>query len=370
MAQNSVSTCWRGEHSKRDEKWILVCAYNDKDEDKLRNVSTIHHGWGYQLAEFHMVDLENNKIHRHCFPPLILFVLMDSIVALDNFVYIFANRPSSFLVDSSDFKQLQSQSPETHQKIFLGGSRLDLNQSLHLGWCATPVPRGHANFPNCTSLLGKIYTFGGYYLRPRVLDPVDGNWKSLRSRPVELFGCNVSIHALPDPFNKRFLVHLYGGKLSSPSLFAFFPPGLHPADVDSAGTWECIARDFQGWTHVAVVFDGVIYFHSHKFHSVLRAYQIATRTWLEVHWGSCFDDNLDLNNIRLEFDALFLLADGILCLAAWSPMRASDDQPAQTNIKIYKFSVVQRGETIKLSPLASCSYELPATSKVQEFLPV
>ncbi|KAK9725253.1 hypothetical protein RND81_05G131700 [Saponaria officinalis] len=334
MAQNSVSTCWRGEHSKRDEKWILVCAYNDKDEDKLGNVSTIHHGWGYQLAEFHMVDLENNKIHRHCFPPLLQFVLMDSVVALDNFIYIFGNRPSKYLVDSSDFKQLQSQSPETHQKIFLGGSRLDLDQSLHLGWCPTPVPSGKANFPNCTSLLGKIYTFGGLYLRPL----------SLCSLPDELVDCTVSIHALPDPSNKRFLVHLYGGQLSSPSLFAFFPPGLHPADVDTTRTWECIARDFHGWTHIAVVFD--------------------------VHWGSCFDGNLDLNNIRLEFDALFLLADGILCLAAWSPMHASDDQPARTNIKIYKFSVVQSGETIKLSPLASRSYELLATSSVQGFLSV
>ncbi|KAK9714279.1 hypothetical protein RND81_06G083600 [Saponaria officinalis] len=215
-----------------------------------------------------------------------------------------------------------------------------------------------------------IYTFGALYLNPEILYPVDGNWKSLCSRPDELVSCIVSNHALPHPSKKRFLVHLYDGQLSSPSLFAFFPPGLHPADVDIAGTWECIARDFQGWTHIAVVFDDVIYFHSRKFHSVLRAFDIATGTWLKVYWVSCCDGNLDLNNIRMGFDELFLLADGILCLAVWSPIYASDDQPAQTNISFYKFKVVRSGETIKPSPLASHPYELLATSKVQRFLPV
>ncbi|XP_074289678.1 uncharacterized protein LOC141614879 [Silene latifolia] len=369
MTENSVSSCWRGEHSKGDEKWILVCSNNDKLEDEVGNGLTIEGGRRYQRAEFHMVDLNNNKIHRNCFPSLVQFVVTDSMVAFDNFVYIFGYR-SSFVVDSSDFKQLQSQCPKTHQQILLGASRLDLDQSLRTGWCPTPVPSDKACLPKCTSLLGKIYTFGTLYLNPEVLDPVDGNWNSLYSQPHELVGCTVSNHALPDPSNKRFLVHLSDGQLPFPSLFAFFPPGLHPTDVDGTGIWECIACDFQDWTHIAVVFDGVIYFHSRKFDSVVRAFDIATRTWLEVHWVSCFDDNLDFNNIRMQFDALLLLGDGILCLAAWSPIYATDNQPAQTTIYFNKFKVVPSGETIKLCPLTSCTYELLATSRVQVFLPV
>ncbi|XP_074286900.1 uncharacterized protein LOC141612089 [Silene latifolia] len=371
MGENSVSSCWRGEHSKSDEKWILVCSNNDKLEDELGNGLTIEGGRRYQRAEFHMVDLNNKKIHRHCFPSLVQFVVTDSMVAFDNFVYIFGYR-SSYVVDSSDFKKLQSQqslSPETLQEIFLGGSRLDLDQSLHTGWCPTPVPSENACLPKCTSLLGKIYTFGTLYLNPEVFDPVDGNWKSLPSR-LELVGCTVSNHVLPDPSKKRFLVHLSDGQLPSPSLFAFFPPGLHPADFGGTGIWDCIARDFEDWTHIAVVFDGVIYFHSRKFDSVLRAFDIATGTWLEVLWVSCFDDNLDLNNKRMEFDALLLLADGIFCLAAWSPIFAYDGQPTRTNIYFYKFNVVRSGETIKLCPLTSCTYELLSTSRVQVFLPV
>ncbi|KAL6557901.1 hypothetical protein OROMI_018251 [Orobanche minor] len=387
LEQSSSSRRGQGE-----EKRIIMLALDSEsvDLDRLEDGAERN---CFGRVDFHMVDLKDNKITHCCFPSLIMIVPSHH-MSLNGFIYIVGG-VTPLIVQSPefDFQRLQCQSPISNRTFYFGGSSIDLSDEAAV-WCPAHVfianqfatsnygpvlpslfsvhsvqlKFAEENRPY-VSFLGKIYSFGPQRLEPEVLDPATvGHSEPIYPLPVpeHVVGCSVSILVLPDPSKNRILVRLHGGQLSSPSLYAFTPP----ADTDGIGTWKYLIPDFPVWADSAAVVDGVIYFHCHKFPSLLRAFHIAEEKWLKVWWDSCFKDNVNLNVERMHFDALLPLGHNILCFAAWTPIY-SEPSVSTLSVVFYKFEVLRdTGKTISVDACDSYSYELPQIDHVLHFISV
>ncbi|XP_074274704.1 uncharacterized protein LOC141598813 [Silene latifolia] len=369
MKQKSVGSSCRVEKPERVKEKILVHSLGSEQYHPLPEyyqLSRLEQQRPCSRTEFHLVDLKTNEIHLHYAPSLLQYAAPSSMVAVDDFIYVFGGARH---ISESESEKLKLFQPLYHKKVFFGGSCLQLSfdQSNTEEWYPAPIPAENRIYPSCTTLFDKIYVFGDEYLVPEVLDPAVGQWKHLFP-PSHLVGCKISPYALPDPSNGRVLMRLSDGQLPSPTIYAFIPK-----DNSSGGEWESISVDAQGWTHVAAVVDNVIYFHSHKFPSVLRAFDLASGAWLKVYWEKSFDDGLDMNQITMYFDDMFSLGNKILCFAVWTPIYDPSPLPETADpceIVFRKFRVEQSDATVKLVPLPTLSFKLPATCKVYKFLPV
>ncbi|KAK9671018.1 hypothetical protein RND81_12G001300 [Saponaria officinalis] len=353
MEQN-ISSCSQGE-----EKRILVLSMSSKYDDGFAygiSPSRCYTLRAYHYAEFFLVDLNLGELVPDYAPSMLQFAGPSSVVALDNYLYIYGGRsPES---EEPCHLELLSHPPKSHQKVFLGSSRLRLDM-VKDGWCPVPKPVENSHYPYCISLFNKAYVYGSGERTPEVLDSKVGCWKPFLPLPSVLVDCVVSFYPLPDPSNNRILFHFSGGsKLTSPSVYA--------APTDGGGTWKLIARDFFDWIKVAAVVDDVIYFNCNYFDGVLRAFDIESGEWLKVHWASKFEKGVNMNKARMDFDALLPLGDKVLCLAGWSP----DDDSDGCRISFLKFRVERSGSTVNLIPLSSHSFVLPATRVVQNFIPL
>ncbi|XP_021767669.1 uncharacterized protein LOC110732062 isoform X1 [Chenopodium quinoa] len=348
--------------AEREEKRIVMLALSNEGlpSERLQGGTQLYH----TRAEFHSVDLKHNILTRSCFPSIIMVKFLSSamVSSLNKFIYLVgvggARSPD---VQSSD------ESSSSNHTFYSGGSYLDMSDEAPV-WCPAPVFVEDNTSPNYVSFLGNIYNFGSVCLAPQVLDcGALGHCKSIRSLPIpqSLAGCSVSVPVLPDPSNKRILMRLYGGPLSSPSLYAFTPD----PDADAIGTWECLTSDFQLWAHAAAVVNGVIYFHCHRVPSLLCAFHITKKIWLKVWWDSCFKDNVDMNVETFNFDAMLHLGHNILCFAGWMPIY-SRLTVFTLEVIFYKFQVLVTGETVTVKVCDSYSYELPRSTNVFHFLPV
>ncbi|XP_074284461.1 uncharacterized protein LOC141609206 [Silene latifolia] len=312
-------------------------------------------------AEFHLVDLKTKEIHLKYVPSLPQCVATSSLVAVDKFLYIFGGPSSSY--DTSHF---DPQYFDSHLKLFMGASRLSLD--LDLDPSQVPKPVLNCSFPFCISLATKIYSFGSVVFIPEVFDPMNGpqNWEAIVDYPSDLKDCQVSDYPIPDPSNTRILMHLTGGKLPSPSIYSYSP----------TRGWEPIIRDFRGWTRVAAVVDNVIFFHSLEYSGVVRGFDIQSGHWLRVRWAASKSGftGSNMNKSRMEFDALLPMGDRMLCLAVWTFTSVSDDlgrSRPTIRMTFLKYSVKRINSTLlTLHPDSSFSCDLPATSKVLNFLPV
>ncbi|XP_021776088.1 uncharacterized protein LOC110739916 [Chenopodium quinoa] len=357
IEQSSGSRRGQGE-----EKRILMLALNvqrppvDRLEDGTESLY-------FGCVDFHSVDLKQNKLTRCCFPSLIMVEVTNAMVSLNECIYLVGGVTSS-IARSPFIQRLQSASPLSNRTHYFGGSSLDMSDEAAV-WRPSPVFIEDCTSFNYVSFLGKIYNFGSNRLAPEVLDPAVGHCKLISPIPTSLVGCSVSIPVLPDPSNNRILMRIYGGPLSLPSLYAFTPP----VDVDGIGTWECLTPDFPIWADSAAVVNGVIYFHCHKFPSLLCAFHIAKKKWLNVRWDSCFKDKVDMNVERIHFDAMLHLGNNNLCFAGWIPV---DNAPTVSTIEIvfFKFKVLDTSETVIVKACDSYSFELPQTYEVLHFLSV
>lgn len=259
----------------------MLALNSEMVDDRLEDGKRLYFG----LIDFHSVDLKQNKLQvsHCCFPSLIMVEFTNAMVTLNEFLYILGG-VTPFIARSPEFQQLQSASPLSNRTHYFGGSSLDMSDEAAV-WCPAPVFIEDPTTSNYVSFLGKIYNFGSDRLEPEVLDPaaVGHCNKSISPIPIpeSLAGCSVSVPAVPDPFNKRILMRLYGGPLSLPSLYAFTPDD----GDDGIGTWDCLASDFQVWADSAVVVNGVIYFHCHKFPSLLCAFHIDKKKMVESPVG-------------------------------------------------------------------------------------
>ncbi|KAK9671156.1 hypothetical protein RND81_12G010100 [Saponaria officinalis] len=336
MEQN-ISSCSQGE-----EKRILVLSMSSKYDDEVAygiSPSRCYTLRAYRYAEFFLVDLNLGELVPDYAPSMLQFASPSSVVALDNSLYIYGGRSPE--IEEPCHLELLSHPPKSHQKVFLGSSRLRLDM-VKDGWCPVPKPVENSHDPYCISLFNKAY----------VLDPKVGCWKPLLPLPSVLVDCVVSFYPLPDPSNNRILFHFSGdSKLTSPSIYA--------APTDGGGTWKLTARDFFDWTKVAAVVDDVLYFNCNYFDG-----------WLKVHWASKFEKGVNMNKARMDFDALLPLGDKVLCLAGWSPDDDSDGDSDGCKISFLKFRVERSGSTVNLIPLSSHSFVLPTTRVVQNFIPL
>lgn len=349
-----------------EEKKILMQVLNsERVDDTLDGIKTR----SFAVVDFHSVDLRQNelRVSHSCFPSLTMLKFAHAVVvSLNEFLYIVGGVTPP-IARSPEFQRLQSSSPLSNRTHYFGGSRLDMSHEAAAVWSPAPVFIEKPTNSNYVSFLGKIYNFGSDHLVCEVLDPGKGKPISSIPIPQNLAGSRVSIPALPDPSNKRILMRLYGRPLSLPALYAFTP------DDAGIGTWECLAPDFPVWSESAVVVNGVIYFHCHKFPSLLCAFDLAKKTWLKVSWDSCFkdkDDNIvDMNVERIHFDEMLHLGNNVLCFAGWTPIYPS---PAvyTINIVFFKFQVLVSGETVTVKPCHSYSYDLPKAYQVLRFLSI
>ncbi|KAL6581043.1 hypothetical protein OROMI_006966 [Orobanche minor] len=117
------------------------------------------------------------------------------------------------------------------QRIYLGGACLDLGTShLGLGWSRVPVPNVDGIIPNCGALNGNIYGFGFSLTCPEVYDPAAGYWTLFYAPlPSHLAHCKIYNYVLPDSANNCIFLHLSGGGLVEPALYAFYSDGISSA---------------------------------------------------------------------------------------------------------------------------------------------
>ncbi|KAK1359854.1 hypothetical protein POM88_044328 [Heracleum sosnowskyi] len=366
-----------------NERMILVRSNNENCcKIQCGNVEE-----SYIREEFHIVDLNQNKIYRNCLPSLPRARGPGRMVASGKSIFIFGGL-DPFSEESPLFKFVKSR-PEPHFHMcasHLHFNPLDLKDRLMVrgAWAQAPpmnTPHGY----NSTCLNGHVYSVGTIYFSPEVLyvDTTDieglGPWKSLYC-PPELFKCTPCLPLIPDPTANRILVHFYGGQLTSPCLYAFYPPDRQNQDGET-GNWRCLNSNFPGWNRVvdAVLLDGVLFLHGRKFPDLLGAYEVDTGNWLNVQWstrvieeGSSIDDDC-----HFKFDSLFCLdnTNKILCLAVYSPvLRRSPvegghgNSPSKTTLFFFKFKVERICSTISLTPLYTRSYEIESTTEVLNFL--
>ncbi|KAL6537987.1 hypothetical protein OROGR_011975 [Orobanche gracilis] len=365
-----------------NERMILVRSVNE-NHDKIQcgNVEE-----SYRREEFHIVDLNLNKIYRNCLPSLPLACGHGHMVASGKSIFIFGGLRSSSK-ELPLFKFVKSR-PESH--FHMGASHLhfdplDLKDGLMVRGAWGPAPP--MNTPHgyiFTCFKGDVYSVGNIFFSPEVLyvDTTNfeffGPWKSLYC-PPELWKCTPCFPVIPDPTANRILVHFYGGQLPFPSLYAFYPPDHQNPDGET-GKWRCLDSNFLGWDDVvdAVLLDGVLLFHGRKFPDLLRAYEVDTGKWLAVQWSSrVIKEDFSIDECYFHFDSLFCLDNNnkILCLAVYSPIvrrlpvkGGDDNSPSKTTLLFFKFRVERRHSTISLTPVYTCSYKIESTTEVLNFL--
>lgn len=364
------------------ERMILVRSFNENvDKIQCGNVEK-----SLRREDFHIVDLNLNKIYRNCLPSLPRACGRGRMVASGKSIFIFGGL-DSFSEESPLLKFVKSR-PESH--FHMGASHLhfdplDLRDGLmvRVAWGPAPpmnTPHGYIS----TCLNGDVYSVGNIFFSPEVLyvdttsTDVFGPWKSLYC-PPELVKCTPCIPVIPDPTENRILVHFYGGQLPSPSLYAFYPPDRQNQDGET-GKWRCLNSNFLGWNEVvdAVLLDGVLLLHGRKFPDLLRAYEVDTGKWLDVQWSTRFiEEDFSIDECYFSFDSLLCLDDTnkILCLAVYSPIEmrspvegGDDNSPSKTTLYFFKFRVERRHSTISLTPLYTRTYEIESTTEVLNFL--
>ncbi|KAL6499179.1 hypothetical protein OROHE_026207 [Orobanche hederae] len=380
-----------------NERNILVRSVNRK-KDKIQcenEVGNLSEEETYVREEFHIVDLKLNKIYSHCLPSLPRASGAGVMVASleTHSIFIFGGL-YTFCKDWPLFKSVKNH-PESHsQHFYMGASRLNfdpenLKDGLMVGgggaWRSAP-PMNIPHSYTCTSLNGSVYCFGNICFVPEVLhvDTTNGedsvSWKPLGPFPPILVDSTPCPPVIPDPTKNRILVHFRGGQLSSPSLYAFYPP-TRPNQDGLAGTWECLDSSFFDWNNVlvAALLDGVLYFHGRKYCNLVIAYEVSTRMWLDVQWSTrVIEKDFSVDDCyRFEFDSLFCLDDTnkILCFAIYSPivspLSVEDDDhsfPTSTTLLFFKFRAERCDSTIILTPLYTRSYEIESTTQVLNFL--
>ncbi|XP_074271908.1 uncharacterized protein LOC141595859 [Silene latifolia] len=331
--------------------------YSDRDYNRLVVRSTNSEAGGCKQMDFHLVDLKKNTITMECFPSL------PNGIGIGNMLYL----RRKILIIGGDFGSLDllpNKTSENHpdpDSIHLGAS---LYSIVHNHWKAMRLPTNLA-MSNPAIVLGRLYCFGSPYLLPEVC-AYGGIWKKLEL-PTELRGRYASAPVVTDYDKSRVLVQV----CDLNELYAFCPPPNKDNDnfspvSSSSGTWSRIATNISIWCDVVAVADDIIYFHEWDFKNLLLAYDLRSNKWVDVV--------ADLSRVVItvrEFDKLFTLPNGFMCLAAWVPLRplVNKDPPS---VQFLRFRVQRSPDSdpliIKLTAIDYQSYSIPSAETVCDFI--
>lgn len=314
----------------------------------------------FNIAEFHIVDLEQHTIHLNVSSQLLNRSGLAPMLSLGDSVYIFGGYCTQKEV--RDIASCVSGNPK--DTFYMGSARLQFVSNNVGKWCQNPKPIFGPVFPNTTCLLEKIYNMGfDDDLSPQVFDPATNLWDEI-TVPSDLQGCSMSSPVLPDPNHNRIILHLEEGPLSSPSLYAFYP---------MSHEWKPIVSNFTRWDPVAAVADDVIYFYNHKCPTLVRAYDLKQLKWVDVHLSETLVDGYSI--VHGRFKELLYLGDTSFCLVgpsfqimtgksgSISKSGTNDDNDRYLNcrVSIVKFRIERTGSVITLIPLSASHYILPHT---------
>ncbi|CAJ2633236.1 uncharacterized protein LOC123906661 [Trifolium pratense] len=313
-------------------------------------VLSVCHDKKFQHLEFHIVDLENQKIHRNVSPPLFSTSGFTRMLSLCESIYIFGGYSTS--EDVADIDSYVSQNPT--DTFYMGSAHMRLAASDSVGeWCKHPKPIFGHLFANSTCLHGKIYNMGFHDLDPQLFDPTSDSWESI-TLPSELQGCFLSMFAMPDPSHDRIILHLERGSLPSPSIYAYYP---------SSDEWKLIVSDFSDWDPVSAVADGVIYFNYYKCHTLVAAYDLKSLKWLDVHLS---DTVVDGSYILINrFKELLYLGDNSFCLSVHSLQIANSNS---IRVSFVKFTIERTDSVINIIPQSASHFILPHTSYLRNMI--
>lgn len=296
----------------------------------------------FQHLEFHIVDLEEDKIHLDVSPPLFSCSGISTMLSLGESVYMFGGCRTS--KELADIESYVSENPT--DTFYMGSALLRLASDYTGEWCKNPKPIFGTFIANSTCLGGKIYSMGCWDLCPQLFDPTTNLWEGI-TLPSELRGCIVSPFVLPDPSHDRIILHLEKASLPSPSIYAYYP---------KSDEWELIVSNFSDWDPVAAVADGVIYFNYYKCDTLIAAYDLKNLKWLDVHLSDTVVDGCYI--IRNSFKELLYLGDNSFCLAI--PSNCSEE----CLVFFVKFRIERRDSVINIVPQTASHFILPRTCYV------
>ncbi|KAL6507592.1 hypothetical protein OROGR_023787 [Orobanche gracilis] len=341
----------------------------------------------FKVEEYHIVDLDGGKIYRNISPPMLIpaRVGMSSMVTLGDSVYMFGRCFSPD--DIIQIPSCKAQSPK--DTFYTGAAHLKIvnhdDGQVSGFWREDPEKIFGPLSPSCTSLNGKIYSFGFGYFCPRVFDPTTKCWNAIPF-PKEFERCRVAVPVLPDAYANRIILRLQGSSLpSSPSVYAFY-------HTDNIGILTPLVTECVPWSPYAAFADDVIYFHYRKCPNLLCAYDLKGLQWLDVKWATTDIDGWNILDFRCElFEDLHSLGDKSFCLAtSWSVLPKSvytsdpnfdldsddsdydgdDDDIRKCRFLFLKFRVERTGSTVNLVPQSVRSFVLPRTSYARNMVPI
>ncbi|KAL9229357.1 hypothetical protein vseg_004833 [Gypsophila vaccaria] len=197
-----------------------------------------------------------------------------------------------------------------------GMSYLDLNSDQ--GWVEAPYFHDTLDTTPCVVAFGgKIYMFVDCAPHAGIYDPISNTWESLRPpHPSHtIFDITCPSAAVPDPDNNRILVNF--GRMGR--YFAYYP---------DESRWQRVV-DYIPFCRRHVFADGLFYRYDPGMLDIMRVYDFSTRRWLKIE----FTLEVPRRAVLTEFDDMFYLGNGLICLAAASvPDYIS---PSSTHADVY-----------------------------------
>lgn len=285
---------------------------SDKPKELLVLAHTVILG---NRSDFRIVDLEAGEVLKTGIPSLLNQGCVGDTVKLGSVIYhIGGFRPVDGYF-ASDFNY--GDDLDQHH-VHLGASCLELGSDK---WKNINHMNDYDVSPSCASLGGKIYALGLISEQTcigEVFDPQLGCWEPLLPpSDICLKSFVVSPPVISDEKNHRLLVHID----DTNSLYAYYP--------DDSRRWECLIPNFSLWYPAAgTLIDDVLYFHLVETLDCFAAFDLSRKAWLKVKYSSNFPPDISFN----EWEGMFHLDDGILCLANYCPF----GDPVQTNLRFVK----------------------------------
>ncbi|WOH05010.1 hypothetical protein DCAR_0624422 [Daucus carota subsp. sativus] len=126
--------------------------------------------------------------------------------------------------------------------------------------------------------------------------------------------------------------------------------------------WECLLEDFGGCFSIGdpvTVADGVIYEYAHyrEIHGFFRAFDLATKEWLNVRVAPAFLDTYESYLHISTYRGLLHLPNSILCLLSSIYEDHEPGQPQTTAVHVVQFKVelvkMDDKEEVLVTPLSS-----------------
>ncbi|XP_074311997.1 uncharacterized protein LOC141647624 [Silene latifolia] len=324
-----------------------------QEKDKIFLHAVVHDEEKFNYGKFLTIDLKKGQVSE-CPYALLAEQGLNSMVSIGSVIYVVGGiKPDGMKCN----KRPPNSSSGNKKGIYHKGmSFLDLNSDSNPGWVEAPY---FHDTPDCSpsvlAFAGKIYVFVNGDSQAGIFDPTSNSWETLLPPPDHsIFDIICTRSAVPDPVNNRILLDF--GRMGC--YYAYYPDERR---------WEKVV-EFIPFFPKHVFADGVFYVYNPKMPDIVEAYDVSSKQWLNIE----FTSEVHYRVWRYEFDDMFYLGNGLICLAGYSP---NYDLPGtRTNLFIAKIRFhrsTARPTHLVATPFPLEIYTLdPPYSAIQSFLPI